>query len=104
VARRAKEILVHYEQLRDIIAILGIEELSEEDRRIAQRARRVQRFLTQPFFSTEQFTGLPGALVTLDETIRGFGEIAMGKHDDLPEQACYMVGTIDEARAKAQRL
>jgi F-type H+-transporting ATPase subunit beta len=104
VARQTKEILARYDQLRDIITILGIEELSEEDRRVAQRARRVQRFLTQPFFSTEQFTGMAGTFVELDETIRGFGELVAGKHDDLPEQACYMVGTIDEARAKAQRL
>jgi F-type H+-transporting ATPase subunit beta len=104
VARRTKEVLARYEQLRDIIAILGIEELSEEDRRLAQRARRLQRFLTQPFFSTEHFTESVGTFVPLEETIRGFGELVAGEHDELPEQACYMVGTIDEARAKAQRL
>jgi F-type H+-transporting ATPase subunit beta len=104
VARRTKEILARYAQLRDIIAILGVEELSEEDRRVAQRARRLQRFLTQPFFSTEQYSSVPGAFVPLEETIRGCGELAAGEHDDLPEQACYLVGTIDDARAKARRL
>jgi F-type H+-transporting ATPase subunit beta len=104
VARQTREVLARYEQLRDIIAILGLEELSEEDRRIAQRARRLQRFLTQPFFSTEHFIGVPGTFVPLEETIRGFGELVAGEHDDLPEQACYMIGTIDEARAKARRL
>ena len=92
------------EALQDIISILGTEELSEEDRLVVRRARRLQRFLTQPFFSTEQFTGIPGAFVPLEETLRGFEEILEGRHDDLPEQAFYMVGGIDEAVAKAEQL
>jgi F-type H+-transporting ATPase subunit beta len=87
-----------------VIAILGIEELSEEDQQIVGRARRAQRFLTQPFFSTEQFTGLAGRYVPLQETLRGFREILDGRHDDAPEQAFYMVGTIDEALSKAEEI
>jgi F-type H+-transporting ATPase subunit beta len=85
--------------LQDIIAILGIEELSDEDRSIVSRARKIQRFLSQPFFVAEQFTGTPGKYVPLSETVRGFAEILAGKHDDKPEQAFYMKGTIDEVSA-----
>jgi len=99
-----KAILARYRELQDIISILGVDELSEEDKVIVRRARRIQRFLTQPFFSTEHFTGLPGRYVPLHETLRGFREIVEGKHDDLPEQAFYMVGTIDEAVEKAREL
>ncbi len=104
VARRTREVLARYADLRDIIAILGIEELSDEERLVAQRARRVQRFLTQPFFSTAQFSNVPGVFVPLEETVRGFQELLSGACDDLPEQAFYMVGTIDDARAKANQL
>ncbi len=104
VARRVQEVLQRYKDLQDIIAILGIEELSPEDRTIVERARRIERFLSQPFFVAEAFTGQPGKYVQLRDTIRGFKEIADGKHDDLPEQAFYMVGGIDEAVAKAERL
>jgi F-type H+-transporting ATPase subunit beta len=104
VARRTREVLARYAELRDIIAILGIDELSDEERQIAQRARRVQRFLSQPFYSTAQFSNLPGVFVPLEETVRGFKDLLSGACDDLPEQAFYMVGTIDEARARAQQL
>ncbi|MBI3989424.1 MAG: F0F1 ATP synthase subunit beta, partial [candidate division NC10 bacterium] len=93
-----------YKDLQDIIAILGMEELSEEDKLIVSRARKIQRFLSQPFFVAEQFTGTPGRYVSVKETIRGFKELVEGNCDDLPEQAFYMVGTIDEAREKAERL
>ena len=104
--RRAqvKQILQRYKDLQDIIAILGIDELSEEDKLAVSRARKIQRFLSQPFFVAAQFTGLEGKYVTIDETIRGFKEIAEGKHDGVPEQAFYLVGTIDEAIAKAKTL
>jgi F-type H+-transporting ATPase subunit beta len=104
VARNVKQILQRYKDLQDIIAILGIDELSEEDKLAVSRARKIQRFLSQPFFVASQFTGLEGKYVTIDETIRGFKEIAEGKHDGLPEQAFYLVGTIDEAIAKAKTL
>src|SRR5688572_16849 len=104
VARSVKQILQRYKDLQDIIAILGIDELSEEDKLAVARARRIQRFLSQPFFVAAQFTGLEGKYVTIDETIRGFKEIAEGKHDGLPEQSFYLVGTIDEAIAKAKTL
>ena len=104
VARDVQQILQRYKDLQDIIAILGMEELSDEDKLVVSRARRIQRFLSQPFFVAEQFTGTPGKYVTLDETIRGFKEIVEGKHDDLPEQAFYMVGSIDEAVEKAAEL
>jgi F-type H+/Na+-transporting ATPase subunit beta len=104
VASAVREVLAKYEALQDIISILGTEELSEEDKLTVRRARRLQRFLTQPFFSTEQFTGQPGRFVSLEETLRGFEEIVEGRHDDLPEQAFYMVGTIDEAVEKAASL
>jgi F-type H+-transporting ATPase subunit beta len=104
VARQVQSVLQRYKDLQDIIAILGMEELSEEDKEIVSRARKIQRFLSQPFFVAEQFTGLPGRYVELNDTIRGFREIVDGKHDDLPEQAFYMVGTIEEAVEKARAL
>jgi F-type H+-transporting ATPase subunit beta len=102
IAGRVRAVLASYEELQDVIAILGMEELSEVDRQRVIRARRIQRFLTQPFFVSESYTKMPGRYVPLDETLRGFREILDGKHDDLPEQAFYMVGTIDEAIEKAQ--
>ncbi|MFB3127047.1 MAG: F0F1 ATP synthase subunit beta [Candidatus Acidiferrales bacterium] len=104
VARSVKSILQRYKDLQDIIAILGIEELSDEDKQTVFRARKIQRFLTQPFFVAETFTNQPGKYVPVRETVRGFAEILEGKHDDLPEQAFYMVGTIDEAVEKAGQL
>ncbi|MCR4402457.1 MAG: F0F1 ATP synthase subunit beta [Firmicutes bacterium] len=101
-ARSVQAILQRYKDLQDVIAILGVDELSPDDRRIVARARRIQRFLSQPFFVSEQFTGIPGRFVPVDETVRGFAEILEGKHDALPEQAFYMVGTIDEAVEKAE--
>jgi F-type H+/Na+-transporting ATPase subunit beta len=98
VARRSRTILQRYKDLQDIIAILGIDELSDEDKLIVARARKIQRFLSQPFFVAEQFTGIPGAYVPLADTVRGFKEILDGKHDELPEQAFYMVGTIPPLR------
>ena len=97
-----QEVLQRYKDLQDIIAILGIEELSDEDRLTVQRARKIQRFLSQPNFVAEQFTGTPGQYVKLEDTIRGFQEILDGKHDDLPEQAFYMVGPIEGAVERAQ--
>ena len=104
VARGVQEILQRYKELQDIIAILGMEELGEADKIIVSRARKVQRFLSQPFFVAEQFTGQAGKYVPLAETIRGFKEILEGKHDDLPESAFFMVGTIDEAVEKGKKL
>ncbi|MCB9802071.1 MAG: F0F1 ATP synthase subunit beta [Pseudomonadales bacterium] len=104
VARGVQKVLQRYKELQDIIAILGIDELSDEDKRVVARARRIQRFLTQPFFVAEQFTNIPGVYVPISETIRGFQEIIDGKHDDLPEQAFYLVGTIDDAVKKAESL
>jgi len=104
VAREVQRVLQRYKDLQDIIAILGIDELSEEDKLVVARARRIQRFLSQPMFVAEQFTGREGRYVTVDETVRGFREILDGKHDDLPEQAFYMVGTIDEAIQRAEEL
>jgi len=104
VAREVQEVLQRYKDLQDIIAILGMEELSEEDKLIVHRARRIQRFLSQPFFVAERFTNIPGQYVPLKETIRGFKEILEGKHDDLPEQAFLMVGTIDQAVEKAKKM
>jgi len=104
VARGVQQVLQRYKELQDIIAILGMEELSEEDKLIVARARRMQRFLSQPFFVAEQFTGSTGRYVPLPETIRGFNEILEGKHDELPEQAFYMIGNIDEVAEKAKRL
>jgi F-type H+/Na+-transporting ATPase subunit beta len=102
VATRVQEVLQRYKDLQDIIAILGIDELSDEDKVVVSRARRIQRFLSQPNFVAEQFTGTPGEYVKLEDTIKGFQEILGGKHDDLPEQAFYMVGTIEQAVAKAR--
>jgi F-type H+-transporting ATPase subunit beta len=104
VARQVQETLQRYKDLQDIIAILGMDELSEDDKLTVARARKMQRFLSQPFHVAEQFTGNPGKYVELADTIRGFKEIVDGKHDDLPEQAFYMVGGIDEAVEKAKKL
>jgi F-type H+-transporting ATPase subunit beta len=104
VARDVQQVLQKYKDLQDIIAILGMDELSEEDKLTVSRARKLQRFFSQPFHVAEQFTGTPGAYVPLDETIRGFKEILEGKHDALPEQAFYMVGTIADVIAKAETL
>jgi F-type H+-transporting ATPase subunit beta len=104
VARAVKQVLQRYKDLQDIIAILGIDELSEEDKLTVTRARKIQRFLSQPFFVAEQFTGLPGKYVPIADTVRGFKEIVDGKHDGLPEQAFYMVGTIEEAVEKAAKM
>jgi F-type H+/Na+-transporting ATPase subunit beta len=104
VARNVQAILQKYKELQDIIAILGMEELSETDKLTVARARKMQRFLSQPFFVAEAFSGTPGKYVSLSESIRGFKEIMDGKHDDLPEQAFYMVGTIDEAVEKGKQL
>lgn len=104
VARGVQAILQRYKELQDIIAILGMEELSDDDKVIVARARKIQRFLSQPFFVAEQFTGSPGRYVPLKETIRGFKEILAGQHDDMPEGAFYMVGTIDEAMEKAEKM
>jgi len=97
-------VLQRYKELKDIIAILGMDELSETDKQAVSRARKIQRFLSQPFHVAEVFTGSPGKYVSLKETIRGFREIVDGKHDALPEQAFYMVGTIDEAVEKSKKL
>jgi len=104
VARGVQRVLQRYKDLQDIIAILGIEELSEEDKLTVARARKIQRFLSQPMFVAEVFTGRPGKYVPIEETVRGFKEILEGKYDDLPEQAFYMVGTIDEAAEAAKKL
>ncbi len=103
VARQVQGILQRYKELQDIIAIMGMDELSDEDKIIVARARKVQRFLSQPFSVAEQFTGMEGKYVPLKETIRGFREIIEGKHDDLPESAFLFVGTIEEAVAKAKK-
>src|SRR5437763_2795546 len=103
VARQVKQILQRYKDLQDIIAILGIDELSEEDRLTVSRARKLQRFLSQPFFVAQQFTGLEGKYVPIADTIRGFKEIVEGKHDEITEQDFYMVGTIDEAVEKFRK-
>ncbi len=104
VARQVQQVLQRYQDLQDIIAILGVEELSEEDKLTVARARRMERFLSQPMFVAEAFTGMPGKYVTIAETVRGFKEILEGKHDDLPEQAFYMTGTIDEAVENAEQM
>ena len=104
VTRKVLEILQKYKELQDIIAILGMDELSEEDKETVNRARKIQKFLSQPFFVAEQFSGIAGKYVKVEDTIRGFKEIIEGKHDDLPEQAFYMVGTIEEAIEKAKTL
>lgn len=104
VARSVQGVLQRYKDLQDIIAILGMDELSEEDKLTVSRARKIERFLSQPFHVAETFTGLAGVYVKLEDTIRSFSEVVEGKHDDLPEQAFYMVGTIEEAREKAEKL
>ncbi|MGE3759167.1 MAG: F0F1 ATP synthase subunit beta [Pseudobdellovibrionaceae bacterium] len=103
-ARDVQALLQRYKELQDIIAILGMDELSEDDKKVVSRARKVQRFLSQPFFVAEQFTGMPGKYVDIKDTVRGFREILEGKHDSIPEQAFYMVGTIEDAMAKAKTL
>jgi F-type H+/Na+-transporting ATPase subunit beta len=103
-ARAVQSILQRYKDLQDIIAILGMEELSDEDKLIVARARKIQRFLSQPFFVAEAFTGQPGRYVKLADTVKSFREVVEGKHDELPEQAFYMVGDIGEAIDKAKRL
>jgi F-type H+-transporting ATPase subunit beta len=104
VARKVQAILQKYKDLQDIIAILGMDELSEDDKLVVARARKIQRFLSQPFAVASQFTGTPGRYVPLKETIDGFDEIVQGKLDALPEQAFYMVGNLEEAKEKAQKL
>jgi F-type H+-transporting ATPase subunit beta len=104
VARRVQETLQRYKALQDIIAILGMDELSEEDKLTVARARKVERFLSQPFFVAEVFTGTPGKLVDLEDTIKSFKGLVEGEYDHLPEAAFYMVGTIEEAVEKAQKL
>ena len=104
IASRVQAYIQRYGALKDLIAILGVEELSDEDKLIVTRARRLEKFLSQPFFVAEQYTGIPGRYVPLAETIRGFEEICDGKHDEVPEQAFYMVGTIDEAFEKAKKI
>jgi F-type H+-transporting ATPase subunit beta len=102
VARGVQQVLQKYKDLQDIIAILGMDELSEEDKITVSRARKLERFLSQPFHVAEQFTGTSGAYVRLDDNIRGFKEVLEGKHDDLPEQAFYMVGAIEDVIEKAK--
>ena len=104
VARRVQEILQRYKALQDIIAILGMDELSEEDKLTVARARKIERFLSQPFYVAEVFTGSPGVFVDLADTIKGFKGLCEGDYDHLPEAAFYMVGTIEEAVAKAEKL
>jgi F-type H+-transporting ATPase subunit beta len=104
VARSVQKVLQTYKSLQDIIAILGMDELSEEDKLVVSRARKIQRFLSQPFHVAEVFTGSPGVLVSLEDTIKGFKGIVDGEYDHLPEAAFYMVGTIDEAVAKAKKM
>ncbi|MEK7312909.1 MAG: F0F1 ATP synthase subunit beta, partial [Deltaproteobacteria bacterium] len=103
-ARKVQQVLQKYKDLQDIIAILGMDELSEEDKLVVVRARKIQRFLSQPFFVAEQFTGTPGKYVPVKDTVKGFREIAEGKYDDIPEQAFYMVGSIEEVLEKAEKL
>ena len=103
-AQDVKKILQRYKDLQDIIAILGLDELSEEDRLTVARARKIQRFFSQPFTVGEQFTGIPGKYVIVEDTIKGFREILDGKCDDMPEQSFYMVCTIEEAREKAKKM
>jgi F-type H+-transporting ATPase subunit beta len=104
VARQTQQILQKYKDLQDIIAILGMDELSDEDKLVVARARRIQRFLSQPFNVAEAFTGRKGRYVPVAETVRGFREIIEGKHDDLPEAAFYMVGSIDEVKEQAEKM
>jgi len=104
VARKVEMILQRYKELQDIIAILGIDELSDEDKKVVHRAKRIQKFLTQPLFTAEQFSGIPGKYVPREKTVEDFAELVNGECDDLPEQAFYMVGTLEEAREKAKLL
>ena len=104
VAQRVKEILQRYKDLQDIIAILGIDELSEEDRILVNRARRIQRFLSQPFFVAEQFSGIPGQFTPVEETIKSFKKLTEGEYDHLPEQAFFMCGGIEDVEANAKKL
>jgi len=104
VARDVQRVLQRYKDLQDIIAILGMDELSEEDKLLVTRARKIQRFLSQPFFVAEAFTGTHGRYVKIEDTVKGFREILDGRHDELPEQAFWMVGTIDEAAEKGKKL
>jgi F-type H+-transporting ATPase subunit beta len=104
VARKVQSVLQRYKELQDIIAILGMDELSEEDKLTVSRARKIERFLSQPFHVAEQFTGLKGSYVKIADTVRGFNELVEGKWDHLPEQAFYLVGTIEDAQAKADAL
>jgi F-type H+-transporting ATPase subunit beta len=104
VATRVQQVLQRYKDLQDIIAILGMDELSDEDKVIVQRARKIERFLSQPFHVAEQFTGTSGKYVRLEDTIRSFQEVLDGRHDDLPEQAFYLVGGIDDVLARAEEL
>jgi F-type H+-transporting ATPase subunit beta len=104
IARQVQQILQKYKSLQDIIAILGMDELSEEDKLTVARARKIERFLSQPFHVAEVFTGSPGKLVSIQDTIKGFKGLCAGDYDHLPEQAFYMVGTIEEAIAKAEKL
>ena len=103
-ARQVQQTLQRYSDLRDIIAILGIEELSDEAKLVVSRARRIQKFLSQPFFVAEQFTGMPGVFVPREDTVRAFREILDGKHDDMPEDAFYRVAGIDAATTKAKEI
>jgi F-type H+-transporting ATPase subunit beta len=104
VAREVQRVLQRYKELQDIIAILGMDELSEDDRAMVARARKIQRFLSQPFFVAQQFTGTPGKYVELKDTIHGFDEILKGKCDDIPEQAFYMMGGIEDVRERAAKM
>ena len=104
MAREVQRVLQRYKDLQDIIAILGIEELSDEDKQAVARARRIQRFLSQPMFVSEAFTGRPGKYVKVEDTVRGFKEILEGKYDDLPEQAFYMAGPIEDVVEEAKKL
>jgi F-type H+-transporting ATPase subunit beta len=103
-ARAVQSTLQRYKELQDIIAILGLDELSEDDRRTVDRARKIEKFLSQPFFVAEIFTGMPGKYVKLEETIKGFNMILAGELDQLPEAAFYLVGNIDEVKAKAEKI
>jgi len=104
IARGVQAVLQKYKDLQDIIAILGMDELSEEDKQVVNRARKIERFLSQPFFVAEVFTGSPGKYVTLEDTLAGFKGLLEGNYDDLPEAAFYMVGNIEEVKAKAEKL
>jgi F-type H+-transporting ATPase subunit beta len=103
-ATRVQEVLQRYKDLQDIIAILGMDELSDDDKVVVQRARKIERFLSQPFHVAEPFTGSPGKYVKLEDTIRSFQEVLDGKHDDLPEQAFYLVGAIEDVVEAAEKM